>query len=51
MIEAKIKVIPFAIITGRFFVRMPYTNHKKVPVVNSVYIAREISEVSLVLMV
>jgi len=30
---------------------MPYISHKKVPIVNTTYIDREIPEVSLVLMV
>jgi hypothetical protein len=46
--EAKIRVIPLAIHTGRFSVAMPYINHIKVPRVKRIYIYNEIAEVSFV---
>jgi hypothetical protein len=51
MIEAKIKVMPLANITGTLLLKIPYSNHKKVPAVKTPYIASEMPDVSLVLMV
>jgi len=51
IIEAKIKVMPFANTTGTLLLKIPYNNHKKVPSVKTPYIASEMPDVSLVFMV
>ena len=51
IIEAKTKVIPLANTTGILLLKMPYNSHKKVPSVKTPYIASEMPDVSLVLMV
>jgi len=51
MIAAKTRVMPLATPTGILLLSTPYSNHSKVPKVNSEYMDKEILEVSLVLMV
>jgi hypothetical protein len=46
MIKAKISVIPLARYTGMLLLKRPYSNHNRVPSVNSAYIEREMLEVS-----
>ena len=43
--------MPLAILTGRFALNSPKTNHNKVPKANSEYMDKDIPEVSFVLMV
>ena len=51
IVAAKIKDIPFARIIGRSFIKIPYKNHRKTPVVNTVYIPKDKSLVCLVFIV
>ena len=41
IVVVKIKVIPFARTTGMSLIRIPYINHKKIPVVNIAYIPND----------
>jgi len=45
------RVIPFARITGRSLIKIPYTNHKNTPVVNTEYIPIDKSFTCLVFIV
>ena len=51
IIPAKIKVMPLAMTIGISWLKIPYMNHRKVPVVKTVYMEREIPVVFLVLIV
>lgn len=51
MMEAKIRVMPLARLTGRLEENIPKSNQSKVPNAKREYMAREIPEVSFVLMV
>jgi hypothetical protein len=51
MVVANISVIAFATATGRLGSITPYISHNNVPIVNRIYIGREIPDVSLVSMV
>jgi hypothetical protein len=49
--EASMSVKPFASHTGKLLVASPYINHISVPKVNSIYMDKEMEDVSLVRMV
>jgi hypothetical protein len=51
IIPAKIKVMPLAMIIGISLLKIPYINHRKVPVVKIAYMESEMPEVFFVLMV
>jgi hypothetical protein len=51
MMEANISVIPLARLTGIFEEKIPYRSHIRVPNAKREYIARDIPEVSFVLIV
>ena len=48
MIPANKNVIALAAATGRLGYIMPYISHKKVPIVNTTYMDRDMPEVSFV---
>ncbi len=48
MIKAKISVTPFANITGRLLLKIPYSSHINVPNANKEYMLRDMPEVFLV---
>jgi hypothetical protein len=51
MMEAKTRVTLLAVVTGILLLSSPYKSHRKVPMVNTVYIDRDMAEVSFVFMV
>ena len=51
IVATKTKVITFAMMIGKSSLRMPYTSHKKTPVVNTAYMPNDRSLVCLVFMV
>jgi hypothetical protein len=51
MVVANIRVIAFATATGKLGAITPYMSQNKVPIVNKIYIGREMPEVSLVCIV
>ena len=51
IIPANTRVMPFAQTIGISWLKMPYINHRKVPLVNTAYMEREIPVVFFVLMV
>src|SRR3989344_2674696 len=51
ILEVKINVIEFAKIIGESLVKIPYKSHKKIPVVNTIYIPSDKSLVCFVFMV
>ena len=51
MIDANIRVMALARETGRFLLKRPYSSQRNVPVVKTVYMANEMPDVFLVLMV
>lgn len=51
IVAVKISDIPFARMIGKSLIKIPYTNHKITPVVNTIYIPNDKSLVCLVCMV
>lgn len=51
IVAVKISDIPFERITGKFLIKIPYKNHIKTPVVNTVYIPNDRPLVCLVFIV
>lgn len=51
IVTVKISVIPLARMIGKSLIKIPYKNHKEIPVVNTAYIPNDKSLVCLVRMV
>jgi hypothetical protein len=45
---ANTKVMALAMVTGRLWLKRPYMSHNNVPVVNKVYMYKDIPDVSFV---